>query len=176
MESYSQLWKMLDNLIAEYRRKRGVVPQQLVDDLKSAKTVIGILGADPSSADEVDELEVLLGRIESTFLFLAESDFGREYADECSKKIINARNRTTEESISPPRFVTGIPRGIDWIRFGTHGLLEKKETEELATTLNLSFKWESTDSAIIYGERDKMRMFIRKVAEKIKRTRKDGKD
>ena len=42
MDDYNKLWKALDVFALAYREKGGFVPQEIVDDLKSAKTLINI--------------------------------------------------------------------------------------------------------------------------------------
>ncbi len=173
MESYTALWKTLDVLIAEFRRRGGAVPQELIEDLRSAKTMMSVLKADPSSIDTITEIEVLLGKIESTLLYLTEADLGKEFANEFSKRIMDARAGTADQNnVSSPRFVAGIPRGMDWIRFRRDDDMSRIDVEELAHDFGLLFKWQSKDSVIIYGDKEKIREFIQGVAEKIGKTKK----
>ncbi|MDQ1279560.1 MAG: hypothetical protein QG670_822 [Thermoproteota archaeon] len=170
---YAALWKMLDVLITEFKRRGGAVPQELIEELRTSKSMISILDADPSSIDTITEVEILLGKIESTLLYLAEADFGKEYANEYSKRIIDARaGFSDQDNIFSPRFVTGIPRGMDWIRFKTDDNMNRTEVEELAHNFGLLSRQQDNDSVIIYGDKEKIREFIQRVAEKIGKTKK----
>ena len=167
MENYNSLWKILDALVAEFRRKSGTVPQEIIDDLKSAKTMISVLNADPSSIEIITELESLLGKIEATLLFLVEADFGKEYANEFSKRIMDMRmGGFNQEIVSTPRFIAGIPRRAHWIRFKIDDIMGRMDVEGLAHGLGLSYKWQNNDLIIIYGDKEKIKTFIQKVAEK----------
>jgi hypothetical protein len=173
LKNYNSLWKALELLIAEFRQKSGTIPNEIIEDLKSAKTLISILNADPSQIEIITDLESHLGKMEATLLYLAETKFGKEYADEYSKRLIDTKMRSVDqENVSSSRFIIGIPRGAHMIRFKLDDTIGRKDVEELVQNLKLSYKWQDKDIVIIYGAEEKIKTFIQKVANKTGKTKK----
>jgi len=166
--NYEYLWKTLEELIGELTRNGVTVPRELVDDLKSAKTLINIHKVDPTVLDIATEIELYLGKIESNLLYLAELDVGKEYADECLRRIYDARRRGMGEQVAvTPRFVSGVPKGEYWIRIKASDLISEGDLGELLEKLNLSSKPQRNGYLLIHGKEENVKALIKEVGEKI---------
>jgi len=166
--NYEYLWKALEGLIVELTNKGITIPQELVDDLKSAKTLISIHKAEPMALDIATEIELYIEKVESNLLYLAESDIGKEYADECLRRIHDARRKgLSEKPKVTSRFVSGVPKGEYWIRIEASDLISNREIDKLLAKLNLSSKLQENGYILVYGKEENVKAFIKEVGEKI---------
>ena len=61
---YEETWKVLADLIAELRKKGEVIPASVMNDLRSAKTMMQIFKADPSHIENIPRIETYLENVE----------------------------------------------------------------------------------------------------------------
>lgn len=170
--NYEYLWKVLEEIIVELNKKGVTVPQELVDDLRSSKTLINIHRTDPTILEIATEIELYFEKVESNLLYLAESDIGEEYANSCLKKIDEARKKgLIEKTTATSRFVSGVPKGKQWIRISISNLVSDKEMEGLLKELNLSSKPQDDGYLLIYGKDEDLKVFIRKLRKIIGKKR-----
>ncbi len=169
MENYKEVWKVLDELVVMMRSKGVNVPKKVIADLRSAKALINMYNLDQSKIETLSKIEVYLGNIEQTLLYLTEVDVGKDLADEYLRKIFDARGKVVEviRTVSS-KLVHGVPRDQHWIRVRIDADMDKGEYEILAKDLNLSLRTQEDGFLIIHGEKDKIKELIKKVAEKRK--------
>ncbi|MGQ9642161.1 MAG: DUF2096 family protein [Candidatus Bathycorpusculaceae bacterium] len=110
------VWKVLEGMILEFRRRGVAVPAEVVDNLKSAKTMIKILKADPSRWETAQRIEEYLSNVESYLISEGQKKFGVEYVDKWLKKLEEASVRFPDLEEEETRFVPGLPREQRWIR------------------------------------------------------------
>jgi len=166
LQTYFKVWQVLEDLALELKKRGKSVPQETIDDLKSAKTMITVYERDPTYPENVLKVESLLGRIEANLVYMAETDFGRSFADEYQRKIVESRKVNEEMApASSSRFIPGIPSGEHWIRFKPADTSERKDVEELVKSLELSYRLEN-GSLIIHGDEKKIKELVRMIAEK----------
>jgi len=65
---HEEVWKVLNDLIIEFRKKGETVPPEVMADLRAAKTLIHVLKADPTKKENVPTIEMYLGNVEFRFL------------------------------------------------------------------------------------------------------------
>ena len=164
--NYELLWKTLEELMIELADRGVTIPQELRDNLKSAKTFISIYNTDPSALDVVTEAALYLDKIEPNLLYLAESEVGKKYASAWVKKISDARLEKAETT-APSKFVAEIPRGEHWIRIKIADIISDDNLKELLKNLNLSSKSQDDGYLLIYGKEENVKSFIREVDRKI---------
>jgi len=169
MENYEEVWKVLADLLTVLRNKGETIPKDVVEDLRSAKTLINIYSLDQSKLETLSKIESYLGNVEQTLVYLAEADFGKEFSNGYLKKIVEARDKvSTSESESSSRLIPGVPRDKHWIRVRIDEDVRADELEALAKSFDLSHRKEKDSFLLIYGEEDKIKQLIRKMAEKRK--------
>ena len=168
--NYERLWKTLEELMVELTKKEITIPQELVDDLKSAKTLISIHKAEPTALEIATEIELYIEKVESNLLYLAESDIGKEYADECLRRISEARRKGISEKTTPPsRFISGVPKGEHWIRIEASDIISDEEINKLLEKLSLSSKMQDDGYLLVHGKEENVKAFIKEVSEKVKK-------
>lgn len=166
---YEYVWAVLEAIVVELKKKRVTVLPELVDDLKSAQTLIKIHRTDPTALDVAAEIERYLETVEANLIYLARSDVGDAYADACVQRLHEARLKGLRETVTvPSTFVTGVPKGAHWIRLKVSGLLDDNEVDALVEQLALSRTVQADGFLLIHGTEENVKAFIKEVGEKIR--------
>lgn len=172
--SYDELWKIIDDSLKDLRRFDEAIPPEVMKDLHSAKTLIHIFEADPSSLETLTNIEAYLTNVEAYVVYRAHNRLGSKYVEGLMGKIKKVReNLQKKDKVgkgTTSKFVAGLPRGKPWIRVQTSNEIPREEIESLAEKDGLSFKMQQDGYLLIYGDKEKLKVFTRKVAEKLKRT------
>ena len=169
---HNQVWKTLDSLIAEFRRRGKPVPPNIIEDLRSAKTMMQVLRADPKRAENIPTIEMYLGNVESYLIFEAHRKFGSQFAEEWMQKIQEARktsNAEEEPLETSSKFVAGVPRDQKWLRFQVSDETPEKEIKRLAGECGLSTRIQPDGYVLVYGDDSSIKLFIQKTSEKLQR-------
>jgi hypothetical protein len=167
---YDEVWKVLDNLITEFRKRSKAIPSQVMEDLRAAKTLIQIFKADPKKVENVPSIEAYLGNVESHLMFEAQKEFGQTFAEEWMKKIQKARESKAEEKPTfSSKFVAGLPRGQKWVRVQITDATSEKDIRKLAEETGLSCRLQDDGYMLVYGEDERLKLFLRKSSEKFGR-------
>jgi hypothetical protein len=167
--NYEHVWKVLEALIVELSKKGIKVPHKYVEDLKSAQTFIKIHNTEPSDSNVMTEIERYINSVEINLLSLAETEQGAKYADECMRRIYDARTKGIDSKISvPTKFVAGVPKDDHWIRIQITDLLTAEELDELLSTHHLSSKPQEDGYILIHGIKDNVKALIRAMGQKLR--------
>lgn len=167
--NYEYLWKELEALAIELRSKSKDVPNEVIENLKAAKTLMTIQRVDPSSPVSED-IEEYLRMTEAALMSNAEYSIGKDYVDRWLRRLEEAKAKGLREV--PKRqvgFVAGIPKGNDWVRVRVSELMDMKELDSIAHSLGLSKRIEAEDTVLLYGPPEKTKAFLRELTEKVKR-------
>jgi len=163
---YLAAWKILEKMVADLRERERVVPAQIIDDLKSARTMIRILKTDASCGEANQKIEEYLGNVEAYLVPEGEKVLGVAYADERLKRLGEARKEVGKEEEEETRFVSGLPREQQWIRVSPSAELTFARLETLAEDSAVSYRKEDGGSILIYGKKERIRSFVKKMAAK----------
>jgi hypothetical protein len=163
---YSEAWKILEEMVADFRKKGKVVPPQVMDDLKSARTMIRILKADASCSEATQKIEEYLGSVESYLVSEGEKGFGVTYANEWLKRVHDASRKVGMEEKDETRFVPSLPREQQWIRVKPSTELAIDRLKALATDSSVSYRVQDDGSILIFGKKEHILDFVKKTAAK----------
>lgn len=163
---YSAVWKVLEELITDFRKKGITVPAEIVSNLRHAKTLINVLGADPTRLDTSQKVEGYLLSIESYLVSEAQKNFGNSYVEQWLKRLNEASSRVVEEEEKETKFVSGVPREQKWIRVKPSAELPIEEIKALADELNLSFNVQNDVYLLVYGEDRSIKDFVKRMTAK----------
>ena len=169
---YEEVWKVLADLLTELRKTGETIPAYVMNDLRSAKTMIQILKADPTHTENIQRIETYLGNVEFHLISAAQDKLGSESVERWMKKLEEARKRVYEKEEAVPRFVPGIPRGKRWVRVQASEETPQRDIEILAEENRLSYKMQEDGYALIYGNSENIKSFVKKLAEKFRNARK----
>lgn len=163
---YAAVWKVLEEMLIELRRKELTIPPSIMEDLKSAKTVTRML-TDDNRAENVEKIERYLLNVESFLVSEAQRKFGLEYADLWLKRIDKA-NRICDEEQKTTRFIPGVPRQQKWIRVTSSEELPIEKLKEMVEEMSISYKVQKDGSLLVLGEEKSIKDFVKKMALKYK--------
>jgi hypothetical protein len=163
---YLAVWKVLEEMILEFRKRGITIPVEVMDNLKSARTMIKILKADPSRGETMQKIEEYLSTVESYLISEGQKKFGVEYVDKWLKKLDEANIRFPDLEEEETRFVPGLPREQKWIRVKPSAELPMEKLKLLAKELNLSCELQGDGYLLVYGEDERLKEFVKKMAKK----------
>ncbi len=169
---YEKWWRTLENLIAEFRKKQIAIPEEVMSSLRSAKTMINVYNADPSRVETIPTIESYLLNVESGLINMAKEEVGEDFMEDWIRKVEEARKEEEPKAeAATRRFIPGLPKGQHWIRVLPSDDVLKENVEELAGKLGLSCKLQKDGYLLVYGDREKVKDFVKEMAEKTRRPR-----
>lgn len=168
---YGEAWKVLADLVIELRRSGESIPTTIMNDLRSAKTMIQIMKADPSHVENLPRIATYMESVESYLISAMNRKFGSDHADQWIKKLEDARRASEKREEATSRFVPGLPRGKHWVRVQISEALTKSDIKKLANKNKLYSKMQKNGYVLIYGDVEKVKVFVKKMAEKLQAER-----
>lgn len=173
MSTYESVWKILSDMITDFRRKGEEIPKQIMDDLRSAKTLIEVLKVKPGQIETAAKVECYLSSVESYLIITAKEKFGDKYVKNWVKKIEEAKVGLHEiEEKTETKFVPGLPRDKHWIRVRLDEDINVEEIRRIAESEGLSCELQKDGFLLISGNKDKVKSFVRRAAETLKSKKK----
>lgn len=168
---YNEIWKAVADLITEFRKRGETIPHDVMEDLRAAKTMIQVLRADPNRVENLPSIELHLANVESYLIVQAQKKFGSKFVDEWMRKIKEARESKaqSEQFPSASKFVPGLPRGQKWVRVQITEETPEKEIRNVAEDAGLSYRTQSGGFLLVFGEEEKLKLFVKKAQEKFRR-------
>jgi len=168
---YGEAWKVLADLIVELRKKGEVIPANVMNDLRSAKTMIQVFKADITHIENIPQIETYLESVELHLFSVTEEKYGAKFVEEWMEKLSQARRKVEETEETVSKFVPGLPRGKHWIRIQISKDTPRKEIERLAKEEKLSCKMQKDGYMLVYGNIESIKSFVKTRAEKMRKTR-----
>lgn len=163
---YSSIWKVLEEMTTDFKRRGANVPDNVMNDLKSAKTMLRVLKADMTHGETLQKIDAFLSSVESYLVSEGEKLFGEQYSKQWLKRIDEAGRRKPEEEEQEERFVAGLVPGQKWIRIQPSKELPLDKLKQLIEESGLSYKVQADEFLLVYGEDSKLKDLIKKMAEK----------
>ena len=166
----TQVWKTLDSLIAEFKKHGQAVPPNIIEDMRSAKTLIQVLKTDPKHEENIPSIEMYLGNVESYLIFEAHKKIGAAFAEDWMQRLRDARKAAEldEEPIEPSsKFVSGVPRDQKWLRVQVSDETPEEKIRKLAAEGGLSTRNQPDGYVLVYGDDSQIKLFIQKTGEKL---------
>jgi hypothetical protein len=159
------VWKVLEEMIVEFRKKGLPIPATVMNDLKSARTMIKIMNADASRGETGQKAEEYLGNVESYLVTEAQKKFAPGYIDDWLRRLEEASREICEEKGEESRFISGLPRDQKWIRVEPLASLPFEKLKQLAKETNLSCSVQEDGRLLVYGKADDIKGFVKKMTE-----------
>ena len=161
--SFSAIWKVLDQLIADLRKRKVVIPIQIMNDLKSAKTLITILKVESNRDDTILKIKEYLRNVESYLISEGQKKFGKEYSKSWLIKLHKAAKDTSEEK-PETTFVPGIPKENKWVRVKTSPELTAEKLRTISKELGLSSTIQN-GSFLVHGTTKNVKKFVKRISK-----------
>jgi len=163
---YLAAWNVLEEMIIDFRKRGIVASAKIMSDLKSAKTLINVLKADPSHIDTSQKIDEYLLNVESYLVSEGQKMFGTGYVEEWLKRLDEASKKILEKEEEETTFIPGISREHKWIRVKPSTELPAEKLKTLAEESHLSYNFQNDGYLLVYGEDGRIKEFIKKMATK----------
>lgn len=163
---YLSAWKVLEEMTADLKRKGITIPAEIISNLRSAKTLINVLKADPTCVETSQKIEEYLLNVESFLVSEVQKKLGAEYVEKWLKKLDEASKKLVDEEKEEARFIPGMPREQKWIRVKPTPELPIEKIKKLAEESKLSHEIQSDGCLLVYGEDSRIKEFVKKMATK----------
>ena len=160
---YGEAWKILADLIVELRKKGEVIPANVMNDLKSAKTMIQVFKADITHIENIQQIETYLESVELHLFSVTEEKYGAKFVEEWMEKLSQARRKVEEKEETVSKFVPGLPRGKHWVRIQISKDTPRKDIEKLAKEEKLSCKMQKNGYMLVYGNVENIKSFVKRL-------------
>ena len=170
--SYEKKWNILADMLIELQEKGEKTPKEIMKDLRSAKTIIQVLKADPAHTESVSRIETYLRNVESYVIFTAEK-LGTKTVETWLEMLKDKVSDKVEEQTEQNRFVVGVPRDQNWIRIQITEETPLKIIKNLVKKNKLSCTTQEDGYVIVYGEKNNIKSLVKTIAERFRGSRND---
>jgi len=164
---YSATWKIVEEIVIEFRRKGIAIPEKVMTDLRSAKTLIKLISTVEKDKGEIaPRIEEYLTNVEGYLITEAQKSFPPEHIDEWLQRLNQSSCdacTSTVETEEQTRFISSVPRDQKWVRVKPIETLSIEKLKKLAKDAGLSYKPDKDDHLIVYGKEENIREFIKKM-------------
>lgn len=162
---YAEIWKILEEILVELRKKGVTIPITVMTDLRSAKTMIKLMEADPGKGEIAPQTEQYLTNVESYLITEAQKHFQPVRIDEWLRRLDGAAIESCscgEPAVkSETRFIPGLPRDQKWVRVMPIASLPAEKLKKLAEESGLSLKSEKDGHLVAYGKSEDISRFVK---------------
>ncbi len=170
---YSETWKILEEIIIAFRKQGSPVPESVMNDLKSAKTLIQLLETGEDRGEFGPKIEQYLSSVEANLVTEAQEIFPSEEIDGWLRRLEGSScdvcYQVKQVRQKEERFVSGVPRDQKWIRVNPIVSLPREKIEELALNSGLSVKAEKDGHLVVCGSDESIRDFVGKMTKEAAR-------
>jgi hypothetical protein len=166
-------WKLLEDMMLELKKSGTAIPDKVIEDLRSAKSMIK-LGCMPGSGDAIQKAEELMGNVEAFVVTEGQQVFGEEKVDGWLRSLEEATvevcETTVKSAAAKDKFVIGVPRDQKWVRIEPMGDITTEKVKQIAEGQNLQVKKQPDGKLVVYGQPENLKAFLKKMtAEKPKK-------
>jgi hypothetical protein len=162
-------WKVLEGMLIDLKKKGVNVPENILSDLRSAKSMIKLHCTQAKGAgDALQKAEELTANVEAYLATEAQKIFGPEKVDAWLRRLEEANAEACEETTQESKFVTGVPRDQKWVRVDAVNNLSTERMGQIACELNLEIKPQKDGKLIVHGQQENIKEFIKKMTTEAK--------
>ena len=161
--------RIFEEIIVALRKKGQIIPENIMNDLKSARTMMEITGTSKTGLRENDpKIDMYLEMTEAYLINEASKHFPQEKINEWLQKLEVSACESCVTIIKPnpeSRFIAGVPRDQKWVRVQPIENMPAEKLEQMATETKLSFRQEKDGHLVVYGKAEDIKAFIKKMTE-----------
>lgn len=163
--SYERKWKVLAEMLTKLQERGKKIPVDVLNDLRSAKTMIQVLKADPTHIESISRIDTYLRTVEAYTIFTMEKQ-GKGNVEEWLKKLKELESwETNEKEAKNSTFVTSVPRNKNWMRIQISEDIPREEMKKRAEENGLSYKLEENGYILVHGDKKNIKMLVNRLAE-----------
>jgi len=161
------VWKVLEEMVIELRKKPDIIPSKILNDLKSAKVLLEITDREEKNQEETTiKIEHYLETIEIYIFNEIQKKFETKIVKEWLNRLGEARRKILQIK-QENKFISGVPRDQKWIRVKPISELPKEMLKKIAKEENLIVSSIKDGKITIYGETKNIQNFIKKITNRV---------
>jgi hypothetical protein len=169
--NYEEKWKVLADLLTELQERGEKVPADVINDLRSAKTMIQVLKADPTHTENRSRIDTYLRNVEAYAIFTTEMH-GTEIVEEWLKKLEDPKTvKNKEKREEASRFIPRAPRDKNWVRIQISEDIPREDVKKLVEESGLSYKTQKNGYMLVYGDGEAIKSLVKRLAEQFRGAR-----
>ncbi|MCW3982531.1 MAG: DUF2096 family protein [Candidatus Bathyarchaeota archaeon] len=160
-------WKLLEDMMLELKKSGIDIPTKVVEDLRTAKSLIELACTEGSHGDSLHKAEEYLANVEAYIVNEGEKVFGTEKVDDWLRKLeaVNASCCPKPSKVkAEEKFVTGVPRDQKWVRVEPMGEWSKEKIHQIAKAQNLQIMPQKDGKLVVHGQAEDLKTFVKKMA------------
>lgn len=163
---YEKKWKILENFLIDLQKRGERIPENVIRDLRSAKTIIELAQADPNQLQIESRIDKYLRNVESYCISTAEK-FGKKIAKEWLKQLNEDKINGNIKKQSF-RFVQGIPKNMKWLRVETSEDTPLQEVLKIINECKIKYEMQEKGYILVYGNEKSIDFFVKKLTEQFR--------
>jgi len=157
-------WKLLEDMMLELKTSGATIPSKVVEELRSAKSMIQLTKTEGSHGDMLQKAEEYLANVEAYVVTEGQQVFGSEKVDEWLRRLEEANAVACEDEAVCDKFVSGVPRNEKWVRVEPMGDLTAEKVQKLATERGMQVKAQADGRLVVYGSAENLKAFLKALA------------
>lgn len=162
-------WKILEKMTIDLKKKGVDVPENIMSDLRSTKSMIKLSCVQGQAAvDALQKAEEMSSNLEAFLVNEAQKILGSKKVDEWLRLLEQTKIEACEEPKIENNFVLGVPRDKKWVRVEPVNALSTKRLNELANDQNLQITPQKDGKLLVYGQQESLKEFIKKMTQESK--------
>jgi hypothetical protein len=157
-------WKTLEDMLIELKKADITIPSNIMEDLRSAKSMIKVAAAEGSQGDALMKAEEFLANVEAFCVNEGQKVFGAKHVDRWLEILEEAGGiEDCEDAFDEGKFVTGVPRDQKWVRVEPIEKLSPSLIEQFAKEQSLEIKVQTDGRLLVHGQPEKIKAFVKKM-------------
>jgi hypothetical protein len=151
-------------MMLELKKSGVTIPSKVVEDLRSAKSMIQLTKTEGSHGDSLQKAEEYLANVEAYVVTEGQQVFGSEKVDGWLRRLEEANAEIREDTGVCDKFVTGVPRDQKWVRVEPMGDLSADKVQKLAVKHGMQVKAQADGKLVVYGSAENLKLFLKALA------------
>ncbi|MEJ2243381.1 MAG: DUF2096 family protein [Candidatus Bathyarchaeota archaeon] len=166
--SYEDKWKTLADLLIEIQKMGEKIPSTVMNDLRSAKTIIQVLKRDPTHMESLARAEVYIKNVEAYAISVVEKN-NPEIVQDWLKRINQPKTKDRKKTKNPVLPKTS--KDKKWMRIKQTDELSLETVQNLSKNFDVSIKVEENGDILVFGDEKDLKSIVKNVTKQFERIR-----
>ena len=167
--SYEDKWKTLADLLIEIQKMGEKIPSTVMNDLRSAKTIIQVLKRDPTHMESLVRAEVYIKNVEAYAISVVEKN-NPEIVQDWLKRINQPKTKDRKKTKNPVLPKTS--KDKKWMRIKQTDELSLETVQNLSKNFDVSIKVEENGDILVFGDEKDLKSIVKNVTKQFQALRK----
>jgi hypothetical protein len=157
-------WKLLEDIMLDLKKKGLIIPSNVMEDLRAAKSMIKLSCIEDSRGEAIQKAEEYTANVEAYLINEAQKIVGSEKVDQWLRRLEETNAQVCQEKITEEsKFVTGVPRDQKWVRVEPIKNLSTEQIKQIAKEQNLTVNQQKDGRLVVFGQPEAIKDFLKKM-------------